>query len=191
MLIVWENYDVYMQHVESLAQTDSQTKKRAELVGFVKKWKHATYPIHMALYLDVLSQIPRLSLAFQQELHDPVKANRRIQELTWTMSKLQLLIDSSLDDPDSIMTNYKKLLSVSAVNVEDVEGTDGELNKKREYQGGDLVNYDRINGSISKYYKESIMNVSACMEQPFEEVHTSPFLKNLVPLADVKTWHHR
>ena len=180
MLIVLENYGVYMQHVESLSQTDSQPKKRAELVGFVRKWKHATYPIHMALYLDVLSPIRRLSLAFQQELHDPVKAIRRIQEFTWTLAKLQLLIDASLDEPDSIMTHYKKFLS--AVNVED------ELGQRYTYQDVYLADYVRINGNVSTHYKESIANISSCMEQRFEAVHTSPFFKNLVPLLDVKTW---
>ena len=155
MLIVLENYGVYMQHVESLSQTDSQPKRRAELVGFVRKWKHSTYPIHMALYLDVLSPIRRLSLAFQQELHDPVKAIRRIQEFTWTMSKLQLLIDSSLDEPDSIMTHYKKFLS--AVNIEDIEGTNGEISQKYKYQGVYLADYDTESTGIFQLTIRSLL----------------------------------
>ena len=42
--------------------------------GFVNKWKHASFPIPIASFLDVLSLIHCLSIAFQQEEHDPVKA---------------------------------------------------------------------------------------------------------------------
>ena len=81
MKIVLEHFGPLVSRVESLSETDSQREKRAELKGFVKRWKHASYPIHMALYLDILSPLRRLSLGFQQDRRDPVKAVRRIQEL--------------------------------------------------------------------------------------------------------------
>ena len=46
-----------MAHMESLSQTDSQATKRAELGGFVKKWKYASFPIQIAIFLDILSPI--------------------------------------------------------------------------------------------------------------------------------------
>ena len=55
METVLQNYGVFMQHLESLTQTDSQALKRAELVGWAKKWMDAKYPIHLAIYLDVLT----------------------------------------------------------------------------------------------------------------------------------------
>lgn len=78
METILAHYGVFMAHLESLATTDSQALKRAELEGFEKKWQNASYPIHISIYLDVLSPILRLSLAFQQEKHDLVKAVRRI-----------------------------------------------------------------------------------------------------------------
>ena len=72
MKIMLENYGAYISHVESLSQTDSQALKRAELKGYLLKWKDASIPISLAIYLDVLSPLKRLSLSFQQELHDPV-----------------------------------------------------------------------------------------------------------------------
>ena len=48
--------------------------KRAELGWFVKKLKHASFSIHNVIFLDVLSLILRLSIAFQQEENDPVNA---------------------------------------------------------------------------------------------------------------------
>ena len=55
MEILLNHYGTYMVHIESLSQTDSQATKRAKLWGFVKKWKHASFPIHTAIFLVVLS----------------------------------------------------------------------------------------------------------------------------------------
>ena len=109
MKIMLENYGAYISHVESLSQTDSQALKRAELKGYLLKWKDVSIPIFLAIYLDVLSPLKRLSLSFQQELHDPVKAVRRIQDFNLAMVKLKLLVDESLENPDSVMTNLKNL----------------------------------------------------------------------------------
>ena len=97
MEIILENYGAFMTHVESLSQTDSSWESRAKLKGYLKQWKDASVPIYMAMYLDILSPFRKLSLGFQQDLHNPVKAVRRIQEFTWTMAKLQLLIEMDLD----------------------------------------------------------------------------------------------
>jgi hypothetical protein len=72
MKIALENYGVLMTHIESLAITDSQIAKRAELKGFLKRWKNASVPINLSIYLDVLSPLRRLSLSFQNNIHDPV-----------------------------------------------------------------------------------------------------------------------
>ena len=93
MKVALDNYGLFISHIESLSSTDSI---------------HTTCRIariHMAIYLDVRSMLCRLSLAFQQDIHYPVKAVRRVQEFTWTMSKLQLLIEGSLDTPGSLMTH--------------------------------------------------------------------------------------
>ena len=53
-----------MAHTKSLSETDSQAAKRVELGGFVKKWKHALFRVHNAIFLDVLSLIHQLSITF-------------------------------------------------------------------------------------------------------------------------------
>ena len=45
MKIMLENYGAYISHVESLSQTDSQALKRAELKGYLLKWKDVSIPI--------------------------------------------------------------------------------------------------------------------------------------------------
>ena len=66
MEIVLNHYGVFIKHLESLAQTDSQALKRAELQGDAKKWSNAKYPIHLAIYLVVLKPLSVLSLGFQK-----------------------------------------------------------------------------------------------------------------------------
>ena len=111
MLIALESYGILLNHIESLSSTDSQQLRREQLCGYLKQWRKASIPISIAIYIDVLSPLQRYCLSFQQELHDPVKAVRRVQEFTWTMAKLKLLLDRSLDEDERIMSHYKNLMS--------------------------------------------------------------------------------
>ena len=163
MKIMLENYGAYISHIESLFQTDSQALKRAELKGYLLKWKDVSIPIFLAIYLDVLSPLKRLSLSFQQELHDPVKAVHRIQDFNLTMVKLKLLVDESLENPDSIKTNVKKLF-------QDVEKKDSYF-----YQGIKLARYEAAKRSISNHYEFTIASITDSMQNRFEEL----FLKIL------------
>ena len=68
MEIILANHGVFLTHLESLAQTDPQTLKRAELVDFAKKWVQAKYHIHLALYLNILQPIKVLSLCNKRSM---------------------------------------------------------------------------------------------------------------------------
>ena len=177
MKIMLENYGAYISHVESLSQTDSQALKRAELKGYLLKWKDASIPISLAIYLDVLSPLKQLSLGFQQELHDPVKAVCHIYDFTLTMVKLKLLVDESLENPYSIMTNLKKLFQ--------------EIEKKDDsyfYQGIKFVRYEAAKQSVSNHYEFTIASITDSIKNRFEELSSLPLFKNLVSLLDVSSW---
>ena len=59
----------------------------------------------------MLNPLKTLSLEFQNEKHDPVLAVRRTKELNWTMTKLQLLLNSSLSgDNGDHLIHFTKLL---------------------------------------------------------------------------------
>ena len=179
MQIVLDNYGPLMSHIESLSQTDSQAAKRAELVGFLKRWTDASIPIYMAIYLDILSPLQQLSLGLQQELHDPVKAVRRIKHFNWTMAKLRLVIDESLESPESnILTNFKKLVR----NIERNENND------YIYQNIKLLRYEISYNTVSDHYAESIQSITRCVEDRFEDISRSPLFNNLVSLLDVSSW---
>ena len=177
MQIILDNFGVYMGHIKSLSQTDSQASKRAELKGYYQRWTNASVPIHMAIYLNVLSPLWRLSLVFQQDEHDPVKVVRRIEEFTLTMAKLKLLIDMSLDSPNNIMTNLNKLL-------DDVREDQGY----HFYQGIKLAQFEIAKESTRVLYTETISNITTAMEGRFNDISTSPLFKNIICLLDISTW---
>ena len=106
-----------MMHLEELANNDTQIEKRDQIRGYLNKWENGKYPISMAVYLDVLSVLTRMSLSEQKEQHDPVKAVRRIQEFRWTMVNLHEHVRDALDNDElsqaekSRLTYYNKFRS--------------------------------------------------------------------------------
>lgn len=101
MAIVLQNYGIFITHLEYLAHTDSQYLKKAEIEGFAKKWKYAKFSLYLAIYLDVLTPLKVLSVSMQQDEHNPVTMLRRVQEFSWTMTKLKVLVANSLDGSSS------------------------------------------------------------------------------------------
>ena len=60
-----------MVHLENLSHTNSQALKYSEIVGTIKTWRHAMYPMYMAVYLVYL---------------------------TWTMAKLVILLEQAMEN---------------------------------------------------------------------------------------------
>ena len=172
MEIALNNNGIYIKHLESLANTDSQALKRAEIAGEVKSKKNGKFLIHLAIYLDVLTPLKVIGLGFQKEKHDPTEAVRRIKEFTWTMTKLQLLIDASLDsDNGGRLTHLTKLFK--------------EVDENNMYQEVKLVNFKIHKKSASASYKEIITKLAEKMEDRFKVVSTSPIFENLILVLDV------
>ena len=172
MEIALNNNGIYIKHLESLANTDSQALKRAEIAGEVKSKKNGKFLIHLAIYLDVLTPLKVIGLGFQKEKHDPTEAVRRIKEFTWTMTKLQLLIDASLDsDNRGRLTHLTKLFK--------------EVDENNMYQEVKLVNFKIHKKSASAFYKEIITKLAEKMEDRFKVVSTSPIFENLILVLDV------
>ena len=91
MEIILASHWIFMAHICSLSQTDSQALKRAEIEGLAKKWLQGKY-MHLAMFLDILTPIKTLSLTTQKKVHDPVNTIKRINEFSWTKTKLKILI---------------------------------------------------------------------------------------------------
>ena len=67
--------------------------------------------MHKAIFIDILSPMHQLSLSLQRDKHDPVKVTKRLNQFTWPMSKLHLIIENSLDkDGDGQVKTFQNLL---------------------------------------------------------------------------------
>ena len=73
----------------------------------------------------------QLSVGFQQNLHDSVEAVKQIKEFLWTMAKVKMLIDQSLETPWSYLVYYNRLLG--DVDEKSVDGKTIERVKKKSH----------------------------------------------------------
>ena len=120
-------------------------------------------------------------MSFQQELHGPVKAIGRVQEFMWTMAKLKLLLDKSLDEDETIMTHYKNLMS--KMKKKNYKG------KIYYYQEIKLRSYQNVN--VQNTFSDIISRISNCMSVCFASLEDSVLFENLVELLDLKCGHQK
>ena len=132
----------------------------------------------MAIYLDILSPIRRISVAMQSDFHDPVKVVKRIKEFRCTMAKLILVLDEALDKEGSALTHFTKLMKEIKVKE----------NGKHEYQGVQLKYYKRSFQSVKDHYLITVSNICECVEQHFESLFDSPVFESVESVLDTCTW---
>ncbi|XP_046855386.1 uncharacterized protein LOC124448413 [Xenia sp. Carnegie-2017] len=73
----------------------------------------------MTVYIDILTPLKVLSLGFQKEVHDPVKAVKRINEFEWTMVKLKELINKCVQDDSEKLINFTRFLKECEATSDD------------------------------------------------------------------------
>ena len=164
MAIVLENYGIFISHLESLAHTDSQSLKRAKIEGFAKKWKYSKFPLHLAIYLHVVTPLKVLSVSVQKDEHDPVTMLRRVQEFSLTMLKLAALVSSSLDGSSSRLTNYTK--SIQEVSEDDDENDVHQNVKLKEFHSS--------KSALERSLDEIITRICHSVEERFGDLNVSP-----------------
>ena len=84
---------------------------------------------------------------------------------------MKLLVDESLENPDSNMSQDVK-----------------KKNDSYFYQGIKLARYEAAKQSVSNHYEFTIASITDSMQNRFEELSSSPLFKNLVSLLDVSPW---
>ena len=162
--IILANYSIFMADIESLSQTDSQALKWAEIKGLAKKWVQGKYYMHLAMFLDILRSIEVLGLTRQQEVNDPVNTIKRINEFSWTITKLKLLISNSVDESRKQLTNFMKFLNQVTFTEDGSINTRMLLFKK---------NQASLNSLLSNY-KEFISIMSKVSKVWFSELQNCP-----------------
>ena len=172
------NYGPYMTQLEQLSHSDSQPKKREEIKGYLNKWQDAGYIIHMAIFIDILSPWRRLNLSMQHENNDPVKIIRCINEFTWAMSKLRLIVENSLDGKENQVNTY---LQNFISNVK-------KNNDEYFYQDIKLHKYETTIARARDIYSSTITNICSKVEARFSSLLDSVIFKNIPLLLDTSAW---
>ena len=146
------NFKLLKEYWEILKQqvySNSQPKKRDEIKGYLNKWQDAGYVIHMAIFIDILSPLQRMSLSMQHENHDPIKIICCINEFTWAMSKLRLIVENSLDgNENQVKTCLQNFIS----NVK-------KNNDEYFYQDIKLHKYETTIAQARDIYSSAITNI--------------------------------
>ena len=164
------NYGPY----EQLAHSDSQPKKQEEIKDYLNKWQDAGYVIHMAIFMDILSPLRRLSLSMQYQNHNPVKIIRCINEFTWAMSKLRLIMENSLNgNENQVKTCLQNFIS----NVK-------KNNDEYFYQDIKLHKYETTIARARDIYSSAITNICSKVEARFSSLLDSVIFKNIPLLLD-------
>ena len=97
------------------------------------------------------------------------------------MAKLSLLIDQSLETPNSRLTFYNRfLLKTEKKSVE------GKM--KYIYQDIVLRNFDSSKSTVPNVYRDSIVTINDSLNERFGDISSSPVFQNLVPILNVKEW---
>ena len=121
--------------------TDSDWEMRAQIKGWLSLRKEAKLPVNLSVYLEILASLRNLSLGLQVKKQDTVQQVYYIQKFAGTMAKLQIVIETMLDDDDDDgehITNYKRSRdSLILKTIE--EGSDETF-----YQGIKLKNYNHF-----------------------------------------------
>ena len=115
---------------------------RAQIKGWLSLRKEAKLPVNLSVYLEILASLRNLSLGLQVKKEDTVQQVYYIQKFAGTMAKLQIVIETMLDDDDDDdgehITNYKRSRdSLILKTIE--EGSDESF-----YQGIKLKNYNHF-----------------------------------------------
>ena len=160
-----------------MAHSNSQPKKQEEIKGYLNKWQDAGYIIHMAIFIDILSPLRRLSLSMQHENH-PVKIIHGINEFTWAMSKLRLIVENLLDGNES---QVKTCLQNFISNVK-------KNNDEYFYQDIKLHKYETTIARARDIYSSAITNIRSKVEAKFSSL-LDPVIFKIIPLfLDTSAW---
>ena len=115
----------------------------------------------------MLTPLKVLSLGFQKEMHDPVVAIKRIREFNWTMAKLQMLIDSSLEGGNGgRLTHLTKLFK-------DRLGQERLDTQIRAGEEGVNITESNPNPYIEKWYTNRVQRIIGAKPRNYPSKHRS------------------
>ena len=109
MKLVLDKCGLFINHLKRMSVDRSYTSTdRATFIGWLRKWQDARYPLLTCLFIEVLSPLKAVSLAFQEEDTDIVSVVAAIEK---TKKQLKRLADKSFEELPMIKSFLCKIVS--------------------------------------------------------------------------------
>ena len=113
MKLVLDKYGLFINQLKQMSVDRSYTSTdRAKLIGWLRKWQDARYPLVTCLFIEVLSPSKVLSLAFQEEDTDIVSVVVAIEK---TKKQLKRLANKSFEELPMVKSFWAKLFRLTAI----------------------------------------------------------------------------
>ena len=174
METVLQNYGVFMQHLESLAQTNSQALKRAELIGWAK-WMDAKYPIDLAINLPCFDPFKSFKPRFPKRDTWPSISNSTYHQIQ--------LVNGKMEDFDQSIAGWQFTMADTLQQIVKRYGID---RKWWQYVSRSSPNwFDQAKSYVKLSYDKIITCLALSMEQRFEALIDSPLFNSLASTLDV------
>ena len=141
-------------------------------------WPQNKFPLYIAIYLDIFQPLKVLSVSMQKEEHNPVLILRRLGDFNWTMTKLGMLVKTSLQGSTQRLTNYTNFLQSVSENDEG----------NTTHQSIEIKQLESRCESFKENYGDMVAKLSACVEGRFADLNINVIFKHLLTILDVNIW---
>ena len=173
MTVLLDKYGIFVQHLENMSVDKTyKAKDRAKFTGYLRKWKHARYPVLLCLFIELLSPVKLLSLAFQKEDVDIVNVVSSIEK---TNKQLDKLLDREFTQYPTFIRFKSKLRN--------------EEEKTVIYQGTSLNGFDDAVNNAENKRKQLTGLIRDFMRKRLE-ANELDILKSAAVLLNTEAWQN-
>ena len=168
-----DKYGVYVQHLEHvLSDTSYRAKERARIQGYLKNWKTGKMLIHLCFYLDILGPAKELSVNFQHEKIDTVRAADALVNIKQKFQKIKDKKDVG-EFPHIAYVKSKAKIEEGKFSYQGVTFSEKEVN-------------NAINSCNAKKERE-VRAVEDAIQSQLED-HENPFFEVISYILNSEGW---
>ena len=171
---VFDNFGAYLQHLDAMSQDESyKSNDRSKFSGYLRKWKQAKTPLYPALFIELLSPLRVLSLAFHDEEVDIVNTAANIKKTKRMLKRLK----------DTPIFNLPKVKSF----IDEIkENEDGD----KTFQGVELTYYERALDGVETLKDGLTSLIENAIEQRLED-DSNDLIEKAAKILNTIAWDQK
>ena len=172
MQVIFDKFSIFEIHLENVIADLSKYTGKATLEGHRRKLVEGKMLLHLALFLDILAPVRKLSLALQSKVNTTaVEISGFIEQC---METYQSMYDHLKDSPYSIF-QLKHLAKIKENLIE------------YAYQGVKLSRVQSAMNALPRQAQSYIENILKALRERFDDEDS--ILKYACQILDMNTWH--